>query len=70
MSQKRLKRDAALDFVKKGELARKRYLKANFRADIDDNMLYDLVINTARIPHDQVAQLIGDALLNWAKPGK
>ncbi len=58
---------AARDFVRKSDIGRKRYLKVHYHADIDDSLQYDLVINTARIPHCEVAHLIGDAMAQWAK---
>ena len=41
--------------------------KNYFHADIDDILQYDLVVNTARIPHREVAHLIGEAVLHWAE---
>ena len=44
--------------------ARERYLKKYFNANIDDPLLYHLVINTDLVGYDQAAQLIGDAVLS------
>jgi cytidylate kinase len=60
-------RPAAMEFIHKEDLGRKRYLKEYFRQDEDDPLLYDLLVNTGRIPHEEVARLIGDAVLSWAK---
>ena len=55
---------AALQFIRKEEQGRKRYLKKHFRQSIDDPLLYDLVINTDRFTQEEAARLIGDALLH------
>ncbi len=57
---------AAREVVRKGDLARERYLRDQFHVNIDDCLLYDLVINTAHLPHRAVACLIGDAVVHWA----
>jgi hypothetical protein len=66
MSHSQLDDKAALKFIQKEDLGRKRYLKTNLHSNIDDNLQYDLVINTARIPHREAAHLIGEAVLHWA----
>lgn len=66
MARNHLERKAALEFIRKGDLGRKRYLKDHFHADIADSLLYDLVINTDRLPHREVAHVIGEAVLHWA----
>lgn len=60
----------AARFVDKEDLGRRRYLKQNFGKEIDDPLLYDLVINTDFLPYEEVAELIGEELLrrsrqNW-----
>lgn len=57
-------REAALDFIRKEDVGRKRYLVDHFKADVGDPLLYDMVINTARFPHEEVAHMIGDAVLH------
>ncbi len=42
---------------------RERYLKKYFKADVDDPLLYHLVINTGLVSYDQAAQMIADAVL-------
>ena len=44
--------------------ARERYLKKYFNADINDPLLYHLIINTGLVSYDDAAKLIGDAVLN------
>lgn len=65
MTHNHLAREEALAFIKKEDLGRRRYLKDHFNADIDDCMLYDLMVNTARISHEKAAQTIGEAVLSW-----
>jgi cytidylate kinase len=50
-------------FCLEEEQARARYVKTYFRADINDALLYHLIINTSRVGCDNAAQLIGDAVL-------
>ena len=45
------------------EQARTRYVKTYFHADINDGLLYHLVINTSRVGYDNAARIIGDATL-------
>jgi len=56
-------RKKAIDFIKKTDEARKRYLKDNFDADADDALLYHVTINTDLVGHDEAASLIGDAVI-------
>ena len=50
MTHNQLDAKTARELIHKKDLGRKRYLKDHFHADIDDNLLYDLVINTSRHP--------------------
>lgn len=54
---------AALNFIKKTDEGRKRYLKDNFGADVDDPLLFHVVINTDLVEYDQAARLIGDEVI-------
>jgi len=67
MHRNQLDHKAALEFIRKSDLGRKRFLKDHFHADIDDTLQYDLVINTARLPQHEAAALIGEAVVYWAK---
>ena len=42
---------------------RERYLKKYFKADVDNPLLYHLVINTGLVSYDQAARIIADAVL-------
>ena len=59
-----LSKEAALKFIHEEDRGRERYLKKYFKTDVDDPLLYDLVINTDRVPHDLAARLIADAVMN------
>ena len=48
----------ALAHIAKCDAARRRYVSANFNANVDDPAAYDLVINTAHVPLAEAAELI------------
>ncbi len=50
--------EAAAEFVEKEDRGRRRYVKANFHARLEDQLLYHLVINTGRISPVDAAELI------------
>ncbi len=50
----------AARFVEAEDRGSRRYARAYFHADIEDEMLYHLVINTDRIPYLDAARLIAD----------
>jgi hypothetical protein len=58
-----LGRKETLALVRKEDRGRKRYLKTYFDKDIDDPLLYHLIINTDLVPYKEAAQLIGEAVL-------
>ena len=62
-----LKQDDAINLIKKEDGGRKRYLNQNFDKDINDPLLYDLIINTDFISYDDAAQIIGDHVLRLKK---
>lgn len=53
----------ALELVCREDLGRKRYLKKYFNRNIDDPLLYHLVINTDLVSHQEAAGLIARAVL-------
>jgi len=53
----------ARKFCLEEEQARARYVKTYFRADINDPLLYHLVINTSLVGCERAAEIIGDAVL-------
>jgi len=52
---------------KKKDEGRRRYLKDNFDKDIDDPLLYHVIINTDLVQHDEAARLIGDEVIRRFK---
>jgi cytidylate kinase len=58
---------SAVNYIKKKDEARRRYLKDNFDKDIDDPLLYHVIINTDLVRHDEAAQLIGDEVIKRFK---
>jgi cytidylate kinase len=55
--------DEARRYCLEEDPARTRYIKTYFKTDINDPLHYHLVINTSKVSYDQVARMIGDALL-------
>jgi cytidylate kinase len=53
----------AAEKVREEDHARRRYLRRYFDADIDDPLLYDLVINTGRLGFARSAELIAQAAM-------
>lgn len=53
----------AEDFVRKEDVGRKLYLKDYFNKDIDDPLLYDLMINTDNVSYQEAANMIGHAIV-------
>ena len=54
----------AYKFCLNQDRARERYLKRYFSVNINDPLLYHLVVNTHLLGYDAAAKLIGDAVLN------
>ena len=59
---KHLSPQEAADYAHTEDLGRMRYVKKYYAADIDDPLLYHLVINTDRMRYEEAARLIADAL--------
>jgi cytidylate kinase len=53
---------SALEVVHREDLGRKRYLKKYFNKDIDDPLLYHLVINTDLVPCGEAARMIAQTV--------
>jgi cytidylate kinase len=53
---------AAAEYVRREDLGRKRYVQKYYGADIDDPLLYHLVINTDRVPYEDAARMIVEAV--------
>ena len=59
---KHLSLEAASEYLRDEDLGRKRYVKKYYAADIDDPLLYHLVINTDLLSYGEAARTIADAL--------
>jgi cytidylate kinase len=57
----------ALAHNRRGDAARRRYVKTNFNADVDDPRGYDLCLNTEKMPLDAAASLIATQVHTFAK---
>ena len=58
---KDLSPEAASNFVKAEDRRRERFLKAHFHARLDNELLYDLAINTDRVSNGDAVAVISDA---------
>jgi cytidylate kinase len=63
-NQFNLTADQARKFCRNEDRGRERYFKKYFNADINDPLLYHMIINTGLVNFDDAAKLIGDAVLN------
>jgi cytidylate kinase len=57
-----LGRKEAADRIQREDLGRQRYLKQHFGKDVDDPLLYHLVINTDLVSFDDAVQLVGNLM--------
>jgi cytidylate kinase len=57
-----LSRPDAREFIQRQETGKRRYLKEHFGKNIDDPLLYHLVINTDQISYEDTARLIANAV--------
>lgn len=59
--------EEATAWMHKQDAGRRRYVRAHFGEDIENPLLYHLIINTDHHPDDFVVRFIGDSLLAWAE---
>jgi len=59
----KISRKEALQMMRREDRGRARYVSKHFDADINDPLLYHLVINTERVGYEQAARIIGNAML-------
>jgi cytidylate kinase len=59
-----LDRATALEFLQREDKGRRRYLKEHFHKDIDNPLLYHLIIHTDRISYEHAAELIGNEVMH------
>ena len=60
----------ATAFVQDEDRGRRRYARKYFNADIDDPLLYHMVINTDLLDYDRTARLLADMILPLPTPKK
>ena len=58
-----LGRSDAREFIKSQDAAKRQYMKEYFDRDIDDPLLYHMIINTDDISYENAARLIGEAVI-------
>lgn len=54
---------AAKDFVHEGDRQRALYLKKYFQEDINNPLLYSLIVNTDDVSYEEAARMIGETIL-------
>lgn len=54
---------AARAYVEAEDKARRSFIRRTFQADVNDPLLYNLVINVDRVPIDEAARIVGEAVL-------
>jgi cytidylate kinase len=64
----KLSRDEAEAFIRRKDKERRDYVKSHFDENIDDPLLYHLVINTGLLSDEAVVQMVADALVARMKP--
>ncbi len=57
--------EEATKFVEKEDRGRERYVRANFHARLDNELLYDLVLNTDRFSLEDAATVIAEGALRY-----
>ncbi len=65
-----LDRAKALALIRRNDRGRARYVERYLHQDVADVLLYDLTVNTDRLSEDEVARLIGDAVLGRIQQGQ
>ena len=61
-------RSTAVEFVRREDLEKRTYMKKYFNHNIDDPSLYDLVINTEVLCHEDAVRAIAGIVLNSPPP--
>ncbi len=64
----RLSRSEAAERIQREDLGRERYVKKHFGKDVNDPLMYHLVINTDAVTPDRAVQLIGDLVPQAGTP--
>ena len=64
MDKYNMTKTESIEYIKKEDQARKNYLKKYFNKDVEDPLLYNLVINTASLGFKNTAEIIGKVVLH------
>ena len=63
MDVHKMNRQDAEAFIKKEDVARRKYLKSNFSRDSENPELYHIVLNTGLLTYEEAAAVIADAVM-------
>jgi hypothetical protein len=63
MKHSDLSRKDSIEHIKKEDENRRKYLKSYFNSNIDDPLLYHLVLNTDLVTHEGAADIIAEAVV-------
>lgn len=58
----KISKTEAMDYIKKEDESRKKYLKSHLYREPDDSTMYHLIINTGLVSYDEAAETITDIL--------
>jgi len=64
-----LSKKAACAWVEAEDKARRRFIRRYFQVDVADPLLYNLVVNVDRVPIEEAARVVGEAVLARAERG-
>lgn len=53
----------AVDYIKKEDDNRRKYLKSHFYKETEDTSLYHIIINTGKLNYDETAEVISDIVI-------
>lgn len=56
-------KSGAMDYIKKEDESRKKYLKSHFFRDPEDVSLYHLILNTGKLSYTECAEIISDTVI-------
>jgi cytidylate kinase len=63
MDVQKMNRQDAEAFIKKKDVARRKYLKSNFSRDSENPELYHIVLNTGLLTYEETAVVIADTVM-------
>lgn len=64
-----LSKKAARAWVEAEDKVRRRFIRRYFQVDVADPLLYNLVVNVDRVPIEEAARVVGEAVLARAERG-